>query len=231
MDDIIDYFDPINPEMFIKPGLKQGFYGSALFSRGKPVPLSDARIALIGIAETRNAFPQEYPVSIDRIRNYFYQLSEVSRVKVVDLGNLKPGQQVKDTYASLTHVSSLLIDKGIIPIFIGGSQDITLPILTGVASYTKEPGVALIDSYIDSESEDLHSKSYIHGLLNQYGNKLLVSVIGYQTYNANSEQISFLSDNFIEAVRLGNLRNSFTQTEPILRDADLVSFDLSSIRL
>ncbi|MFA6400535.1 MAG: arginase family protein [Salinivirgaceae bacterium] len=230
MEDIKDYFNPINKESFNQSFLKEGSYGYALLNNSKPLLSNNAAIAIIGITETRNSYPQKYSVSIDAVREYFYKLSEINRINVIDLGNLKPGQQVKDTYASITHISNVLISNGIIPLFIGGSQDTTLPILSGITQQIKEPELALIDSFLDIDNEDFHSKSYFHTLLNQFGNKLLVSIIGYQTYFAVPNQLRFLADNHIEAVRLGNVRNSMTQAEPILRDADLVSFDLSSVR-
>lgn len=54
--------------------------------------------------------------------------------------------------------------------------------------------------------------------------------IGYQTYYNAQNEIDLIDSLFFEAYRLGEVSNDIQIVEPILRDADIVSVDLSSIK-
>ena len=49
----------------------------------------------------------------------------VTILKIADLGNIRAGATVTDTYFALKTVVSELIKKDIIPVIIGGGQDLT----------------------------------------------------------------------------------------------------------
>ena len=59
-----------------------------------------------------------------QIRRKFYNLKKgIGRYRVVDLGDLRNGPELEDTYLRLKEVCEHLIDKNILPIIIGGTQD------------------------------------------------------------------------------------------------------------
>lgn len=231
MEELAGYFEAPDSKK-TKPNLQtEGFYGSIL-SRQTFKNLSDStKIVLIGLSETRNAFEANISGNCGVVREYFYQLAAINRIEVVDLGNLKSGKKVQDTYAALKHISSYFIGRNIIPVFFGGTQDLTLPLVQGV--FNQQSGCELVyaDALFDLTNDvDLHSKNYIGKLHELYAEKLEQSVVGYQSYLTSNQQQRFLSDKSINTMRLGLLRNGWSQVEPLLRDADLLSFDLSSIR-
>jgi len=86
-----------------------------------------ADIVLIGVKEDRNAFNNEgCGLAPDFVRRYLYNLFPGAfTVKIVDLGNIKTGFQVSDTYFALSSVIAEMLDKNIVPVIIGGSQDLT----------------------------------------------------------------------------------------------------------
>ena len=45
--------------------------------------------------------------------------------KIADLGNIRQGSTIEDTYFAVKEVTSELIKRNIIPIIIGGGQDLT----------------------------------------------------------------------------------------------------------
>src|SRR5690606_8811018 len=60
------------------------------------------------------------------IRRYFYQLYQGDyKLNVADLGSLRAGNSVEDTYFALEESLVYLMKKQILPIIIGGSQDLT----------------------------------------------------------------------------------------------------------
>ena len=54
--------------------------------------------------------------------------------------------------------------------------------------------------------------------------------IGYQTYFNSQDEIDLLKSLYFDTVRLGEVLNKIQIVEPILRDADIVSIDLSSVK-
>ncbi|MFN6040206.1 MAG: arginase family protein, partial [Bacteroidota bacterium] len=89
--------------------------------------LDGIELAMIGVNEGRrsvqNAACSKAP---DEVRKYFYRLYQGSyTAKLADLGNIVAGDTVEDTYYALSQSVEYLIRKNIIPIIIGGGQDLT----------------------------------------------------------------------------------------------------------
>ena len=65
----------------------------------------------------------------DAIRQQLYALrGGFSNIKIKDLGNLKKGKTLADTYAALRNVTEELLSMGVIPVVMGGSHELTLPL-------------------------------------------------------------------------------------------------------
>src|SRR5690606_11765876 len=63
---------------------------------------------------------------LDEIRKSFYSLFPGSwNTTVADLGDIEKGESVEDTYFALKEAIGILVKKKIIPVIIGGSQDLT----------------------------------------------------------------------------------------------------------
>ncbi len=228
MVELRDYFEPGNNELK-KNRYAEGTYGKACQSLEWIDEDQQIQIAIIGIPETRNAFGGSFEANVDIIRSYFYQLAEIPRLKVVDLGDLKLGKLVKDTYTSVRDVVQELLDKNIIPIIIGGSQDLTVP-TKACLNKQKEIELTIIDSRFDTNDNEFHSQSYLNQITKEFQQKVLISMLAYQSYFVPANAMRRAYDNNWNLHRLGLVRNNFNQIEPIFRDSDLVSFDISSIR-
>ena len=66
----------------------------------------------------------------------------------------------------------------------------------------------------------LHQPNYLFNYSN----------LGYQTYFVTQEEIDLMGKLHFDICRLGEIRADLTEAEPIIRNADMASFDLSSIR-
>ena len=87
-------------------------------------------IAIVGVEEDRNT-EDNYGSGKDlhHIRRHLYQLFPGHwSTTVADLGNIKKGNAISDTHFAVRSVLSELLKKGIIPIVLGGGQDVTFPI-------------------------------------------------------------------------------------------------------
>jgi hypothetical protein len=56
------------------------------------------------------------------------------------------------------------------------------------------------------------------------------SNIGYQTYFVGTDQVELMEKLYFDAYRLGNVRKDMEEVEPIVRNADMLSFDVTAIR-
>jgi hypothetical protein len=56
------------------------------------------------------------------------------------------------------------------------------------------------------------------------------SNIGYQSYFVGTDQVELMEKLYFDAYRLGNVRKDMEEVEPIVRNADILSFDMTAIR-
>lgn len=198
--------------------------------------LDGIKLAFIFVEEGRSAVGNtETGYGFDIIRRHLYKLFIGAwDVKFADLGDLTPGFEVADTYTALKELTSLLLKKQIIPMIIGGGQDLTFANYRAYDSLEQTVNLVSVDSKFDLGNVDgnLDSNSYLsHIVLGQPNNLFNFSNIGYQTYFNSQEEIELMDQLYFDAIRLGNVTKDTTVIEPIMRDADIVSIDLSAIRM
>jgi len=195
----------------------------------------NAQLALIGVKESRNAVNNEAcNTAPDEVRKYLYSLySSNSKLNIVDLGNISPGATIEDTYYALKTIVSELLQNEIIPIIIGGSQDLTYANYLAYENMGQIINITAIDSHFNlgNAEEDFNSRSYLSKIILHQPNYLFnYTNIGYQTYFVDQAAISLMKNLFFDVYRLGEVRSDMTKAEPLVRNADLLSFDISSIR-
>jgi len=90
-----------------------------------------------------------------------------------------------------------------------------------------------IDSVFDigDGEKELNSQSYLSKIILHKPNILFnYSNVGYQTYFVEQNSIELMNKLYFDAHRLGQVRADIESVEPIVRNADVVSFDVSCIR-
>ena len=197
--------------------------------------LENKKIAIVGVEEGRASVGNDGTGSnLDEIRKELYKLYPGNwPVNVADLGNIKQGNTIEDTYFALGSLLSYLIKNEIIPIIIGGSQDLTYANYRAYDSLEQTVNIVTVDNKFDlgSIEDELTSQSYLSKIvMNQPNNLFNYSNIGYQTYYNSQDEIDLLNNLFFETYRLGEVSNSIQLVEPLMRDADIVSIDLSAIK-
>lgn len=195
-------------------------------------------IAIIGVPEDRSSVNNfGCADGADEIRKQLYSLHQgTQNVKIVDLGNLKQGKTVSDTYFALKMVVSELLTKNIVPVIIGGSQDVSYAQYQAYEKTENKIDVVTIDAKFDLDVKELetstiHSNSFLNAILLHTPNYLFnLSNIGYQTYYISQESLKAMEQLFFDAYRLGEITSNLQSIEPLLRSADMISFDIGAIR-
>lgn len=202
-------------------------------SEGFP-DLEGAKLAIFGVQEDRNS-ENNFGCGEDLhlVRKKIYELYPGDwSAKIVDLGNVKKGAKVSDTYFAVSEIITLLLKKNIIPIIIGGGQDITYVNYRAYDTLEQSVNITTVDSRFDlgTLEDELTSQSYLSKIIMQEPNNLFnYSNVGYQTYFNSQESIQLLDTLFFDAYRLGNAKE-LENIEPAFRNADIVSIDLGAIR-
>jgi len=191
-------------------------------------------IYIVGVQEGRLSLKNETcAFAPDEIRNSFYELYQGDwSLKVLDLGNLKLGHKVEDTYVALEEiVSNLILDNKIV-LILGGGHDLITPIYKGHCSAGAPLNLASADSYIDfQDGDNYNSRSFLSKLV--ASKEVLLSkytLIGYQTYLCPPKELSLLEKMDFNLVRLGDVNANVNEVEPCLRDVDHLSVDASVIK-
>lgn len=207
-----------------------------IYKEGEEMPeLDDFQIAIVGVEEDRNSFNnkgcKEAP---NEIRKALYQLfNNWDNVKIIDLGNIKTGFEIEDTYFALSKVFMTLMKYKIVPIIIGGSQDLTFPVYQVYENTGKLVNITSIDSRFDigEDNEDLNSNSYLsHIILHEPNYLFNYTNIGYQTYYVDNQNIDLMKQLLFDVHRIGKIKNNVEITEPLLRNADIITIDTSAFR-
>jgi arginase family enzyme len=239
MSDIAHFFKPIQKELIVGPiHLEEAQLGSLIqiYENEEAFPdLEDIDVALIGVKEDRhapeNAGAAEAP---NEVRAFLYKLyGGAFQPRMVDLGNIEPGHSPKDTYFALRSSIDFLIRKNIVPIILGGSQDLTYAQFLGYKDLEQTINVVAIDSVFDlgNPDHDINNHSYLGKIILHQPNYLFnYSNIGFQTYLVNPNSLEMMNKLYFDAYRLGQVRDKIEEAEPIIRQADMLSFDITAIK-
>ncbi len=196
--------------------------------------LNKIKIAVIGVLDNRGNKNQKESIELVHIRKELYSLFPGNwDASVADLGNILEGNSKDDTYFAVKNVISSLIKKKITPIIIGGSQDLTYALYRAYDDLEQMVNLVSIDSKFDfgKESDVISANSYLTKIVIEEPNNLFnFSNIGFQTYYNSQEEIDLIDKLFFDAYRLGDVSNNLSIAEPVFRDADIVSIDLTSIK-
>lgn len=233
---IFDFLQPIpsSVETFISKLSNQTLGRKVVFHTQTDFPVLDnVAIAIFTVNEYRGSGQQNEDFLFENFRKQFYSLFPGNwNTAIVDLGNVEAGASVEDTYFVVKGLVAELIKKGIVPIVIGGSQDLTYAVYRAYDNLDQMVNIVSIDNQFDFSKENkLDSDSYLSKIIIEEPNNLFnFSNLGYQTYFNPQEEIDLIEKLYFEAYRLGEVSNTLAVSEPVFRDADLVSVDMRSVQ-
>ena len=207
-----------------------------IHSKQQGIPdLTNVKMAIIGVLENRNDINyigEEFQLS--EIRKSLYSLFPGNwHYTVADLGDIIKGETVADTYFALQETIKVLLDNNVIPIIIGGSQDLTYANYRAYDDYLPMVNIVNVDCNFDlgDSAKPIKNNSFLGKIiLEKPYNLFNYSILGYQTYFNAQEEIDLMDKLYFEAYRLGEVSNNIALSEPVMRDANIVSMDLKSIR-
>lgn len=236
MEGLLDFFRPSQIELHSSEDGVRRIADSALVHTENFMPSPEnARIVIFGVQEDRGAVANsgcaEAP---DVIRRHLYRLHDFDQaVEIADLGDIIAGARLEDTYAAVKVVCTELIKADKIPVILGGSQDLTYAAYTAYEELEQTVNLVTIDRRLDfGGSPDAHdAHNYLNRIVLHQPNYLFnYSNIAQQRYLVDKDLLELMEKMYFDVHRLGEINSTIVHAEPVLRNADFVSFDFGAIR-
>ncbi len=196
-----------------------------------------ADIALIGLDEYSGHSvnkPSSHPAN--EVRKELYKLFGSNLpYKIVDLGNLNAGVNLEETNLRIREVGQRLLEENVLPIYIGGSHDLSLGQYFAYQSFEKMMHVAHIDAFIDLETSDeicdAHLTHLRKLLVHQPNYLFSYTHLGYQSFLIDPNWVNTLKRLHFKIHRLGEITSGLSNFEAVLRGANLLSIDFTAIKM
>ena len=195
--------------------------------------IDNSSVCIVGVNEYRNSFFETDKQDLYSLRKELYKLKFSNwKLTITDLGNLPNGNTVDDTYHALYEICKELLSKKIIIIIIGGSNDIIYPIFKSFDSYNNKVNIVSIDNQFDlyQESDLVSGRTYMNKIIIDDSNMLNdFTNIGYQRHLCYNDELQLMEKLFFEYISLGQISENNMKAEPIMRNANIVGFDMKSL--
>ena len=212
---------------------KQGNFGDTVIKyQGEPdfeIPAS-VKVAIIGVPEDRFTDGAGEIKSPAAVRKQLYTLSNVSQRKVVDLGNLRVGKTLADTYYGLRDVLVELYQRNIAVLLIGGTIDVFYGNYLAMEGEEKNNLTSISPQLRFPENHPMNAlifSMYGQGMPCPYH----ICNLGYQSYYVQQQDLNYFSDHHFEAYRLGEVREgNMRESEPVIRDSDLLAISMNAVK-
>ena len=149
-------------------------------------------------------------------------------LNIYDFGDLENGNLVSDTQFALSKILEFFSKNKILVITIGGSQNLLFDIYSSLKITLQKINLVSVDNKIDFSN---NNESFLHKIIMDENNKLAnFSNIGYQKHLTSVPENKLLHKMYFESINLGKIKSNVAEAEPVLRDSDIVSFNINSVK-
>lgn len=198
----------------MRESLPDAQFGKNMLSFGAQLPdLKKVKIALVGVGEKE----------ANAVRESLYRtIYAFPAGAVADLGNLRKAEA-----SLLIPVVTELLAGRILPVIVAGKDDFARAQFLAYQDAKALINLAIIDEgFRFGRPGDVYTPLLkpVHPLLFNFG------LVGLQAHQTESAAAEFLTKNNFDVVRLGKSRSAIEETEPVLRDADLLAFHLGALK-
>ena len=232
---IIDFLDPVDLPQVLEDGdLKEGQIGKSIDIFQDAFPdLTHADIVIASCDELRgDGQLGSASAETDVVRKELYSLYYWHKqIKLADIGKVKTGMHISDTYAAIKTVAKEVIQQNKIFLLIGGSHDLVLAVYEAYREMNKVIEVTGIDAYIDlSLDNPVRSKNFLMELLTGDPNFIRhYNHIGFQSYYIHPHMLETMDKLRFDCYRLGKVKEHIEEMEPSFRSSDMVMFDVAAL--
>jgi formiminoglutamase len=230
-----DFLDPISlAQLSQDQGYRDGQIGKLIDAYDEAFPdVYNADLILVGCEEERGIGRDlRDSGGPDAIREPFYQLYYWHPdIQLADVGNIRIGATLNDTYAALKTVLRELTAIGKTVVVLGGSHDLTLGQYYTYSDKKHIIEATGVDALIDLDIHSLHrSENFLMEMLTGEPNYIHhYNHIGFQSYYVHPHMLETMDKLRFDCFRLGSVKDNIEEMEPVIRNSHLFTFDISAI--
>jgi hypothetical protein len=149
------------------------------------------------------------------------------------LGDIPTGDKEKDSHRALHDIAKEMYQRNILLIAFGGSQENTLGLCSVFNEFEVYYNLTSIDYKFDfgGDGSLISPDSYMSKLIANRPNYMTnFCNLGYQSYMVAQDEIDLMERLYFESIRLGTLTSDLKVVEPLMRDSDIVSMDMTAVK-
>lgn len=195
--------------------------------------LTETDVVILGINDQRGNGVNLPGTSAAAIRTQLYKLNYWhTDIKIADIGDIKTGAAIADTYAAIKTVLAELLRLNKTIILFGGSHDITLAQYFSYKELNQIIEATVIDALIDLKADQsLRSETFLMEMLTSEPNHVQhYNHIGFQSYLVHPRMLETMDKLRFDCYRVGLAKENMEEMEPVIRNTNLLSFDISAIK-
>ena len=169
--------------------------------------------------------------SADHVRRALYPLVfAFGQLRVADIGNLRKPNP--DHYIAVVQE---LVEGGVFPILLGHAPSLIAAQYRAYHELRKLTSLVVVDERIahpaDEATEPDDPTNYLQPILDQKRSRLFhLALLAYQIHYVSPSQLRLFDRRSFDHLRLGRVHEAIREVEPLIRDADLLAFDVSALR-
>ena len=214
-----NWLQTVNAAQFQESSLSKENFGNSIqyFHPGQE-DLQSIQIALVGLDQE----------AADAVRNQLYLMSfPFENLQVMDFGNARRKQ-----VSFLVPVVRELMDSQIVPILIGSTPNMIQAQYRAFKSIKESICQVLVDELVPFSTDvDKTTRQYFHDIIHQKRSRLFhLGLIGCQSHFISKQTYDWIGQQQFDMIRLGNAKAELTEVEPVIREADLLSFHLGALK-
>ena len=149
-------------------------------------------------------------------------------LNIYDFGDLENGNEISDTQFALEKILEFFSKNQILVLTIGGSQNLLYSLYSSLKQSLQKINLVSVDNKIDFSE---NNESFLSKIIMDDDNKLdNFSNIGFQKHLSSDPENKFIDKMYFESINLGNIKANINEAEPVLRDSNIVSFNIDSVK-
>ena len=228
-----EYFNPVNIEIIdYADNLDNNQLGSKLKINGRDNLnfFDDLDVVIFSINEYRfnSSIQKSFNANKD-FRKKLYSLYYGNwDLNIYDFGDLENGNEISDTQFALEKILEFFSKNQILVLTIGGSQNLLYSLYSSLKQSLQKINLVSVDNKIDFSE---NNESFLSKIIMDDDNKLdNFSNIGFQKHLSSDPENKFIDKMYFESINLGNIKANINEAEPVLRDSNIVSFNIDSVK-
>ncbi len=213
-----NWLKPIPADLLKGEELKDFQIGKRLQLHQDGMPeLKATQLAIVGIGEAE----------ANAVRKALYRMSfPFEGLVVADLGNVR-----REDPAFFIPLIRELLSGQIFPLLIGRQPAQALAQYKAFQEIQRLVSLLMVDERIPLDRRNEEGDNFLNEVVHAKRSSLFhLSLLGVQTHFVAPAVLDFIEQSSFEYIRLGKARADLTEVEPVVRDCDMLCFNLSALK-